>query len=110
MNLAVLDKVSTDGLKSIMARCEELLKARLDTTPRPGRMAKFFATNRHEEVTVRIERINRTTASCTEVAPVAGNRWRVHLHMLKVDPVERARPMPVRSAIPHRPASTDDAW
>lgn len=111
MNLDVLNKLSTDGLLKIQGHIEELLKSRLDITLRVGRIGTFHS--RGEDITVVITRINGKSVSGEEtgVSVKPGRKWRVDKGIIKVEPMERKTPTPVRSTTPHRPASVaGDAW
>lgn len=114
MNLTMLDKLSTAGLLEMQARIAEIMTARMDTRLRPGREATFVGRDMTTH-TVRVDKINRTTASCTELGAHEGKKWKVSCAMLKVKPIERATALPVAKlvvpVVPHKPTSVaGDSW
>lgn len=106
-----LNHLETDTLQQIQAHIETVMKGRLDTSIRPGRSGHFVDRYGFKH-SVRIDKINRTTANCTEIAPDSGKKWRIGITGLKVDPVERKVPMvPKMPVMPHRPKSViESAW
>lgn len=115
MNLTMLDKLSTAGLLEMQARIAEIMTARMDTRLQAGREATFIGRDMLTH-TVRVDKINRTTAHCTELGGGHdGKKWRVGCSMLKVKPVERATALQVAKlaapVVPYRPASAaGDSW
>ena len=108
--LTKLNMLSTEVLQEMTKSIGVILGARLDTRIQPGRIATF--NNRGIETSVRIEKINQKTASCTEISPKSGERWKVSLTSLKVEPTERLNPLPLsKLTIAYKPASTsEDSW
>jgi len=106
-----LNHLETATLQEIQAHIETVMKGRLDTNVRPGRSGHFVDRYGMKH-SVRIDKINRTTANCTETTPDSGKKWRIGLMSLKVDPIERKVQMvPMMPVVPHRPKSvSESAW
>lgn len=110
MDLSMLDRLSTDTLKAMQTRIGELLNGRLDTRVIPGRRATF-ADKTGLVRTVRIDKLNRATASCIEIEPESGKKWRVGYNLLTVEPVARKVPIAPPAIKTAAPATrADDAW
>lgn len=108
--LTKLNMLSTEVLQEMTKSIGVILGARLDTRIQPGRIATF--NNRGIETSVRIEKINQKTASCTEISPKSGARWKVGLTSLKVEPIERLNPLAIsKPTAAYKPASvSEDSW
>lgn len=113
MDLNVLNKISTEGLKKMQAHIEAVLASRLDTTLRIGRLATFEDSREGTTRTIVIERINGKSVSGVETGSSVkpGMKWRVSKTLLKVVPTERRTPVTApRAATPHRPATSANTW
>jgi hypothetical protein len=113
MDLNMLAKVSTENLQAMQAHIGAILGARLDTRIVAGRIADFTGSDGVIH-TVRIDKTNQKTASCTEIDPIAGKKWRIYMNGLRVKPIERtvAHKVPVIAAphVPHTPTGGGSAW
>ena len=111
MNLSMLEKVSTDGLRKMQAQIDVIMKSRLDTSMRPGREATFLDSRKGIVRTIRIIQVNRVSVSATEISPDAGRKWRVGINSVKVNPVERALAHAIpKAVVPHKPVSVGASW
>lgn len=116
-----LTALDSDKLNEIKAHIDKVLASRFDTTIRPGRFG-YFISKQGSVVEIVVTQINRTTASCEEVAETkiwrvgterinVAKKWRVGLNMLKMHPVERKAALPMAaSKVAHRPATMDGSW
>lgn len=109
--LEKLNLLDTDKLLGIQEHIESVLALRLDIRPAPGRIATFEYGGVSREV--RIVRVNQKTATCVEISPKAGHKWRVGLNFLKVNPIERNAKAAIAIAKPasYKPATVEaESW
>lgn len=112
MELSSLERLSTSTLRKMQEAIKDILAARLDTDPRPGRLATFDDGQGNVR-SISIERVNPKTVSGVELGSslTPGKRWRVSRCVLRVEPVERETPSkPTNPEQAHRPSYAGDAW
>lgn len=109
MDVSKLTALPTDVLVKLRDTVDAVIASRMDTRLQVGRLATFEYSGTTREV--RIDKVNTKTVSCRETSASIepGKLWRVSIPVVKVIPMERETPLPIKVDTPHKPASYEDA-